>query len=164
LTTEKLREWTSRRALIPADVRPERKGSPAKYAWQTVLVLRVAVTLRDRFHLELQAHKHLFDQLRRDLTGKSFIALWGCSLALFGDERWEFVGADESGEIEGDAMVLRLDPHLIVLSEGFALPAPAALAGQLQLFPVHDVNGAAGTSGNRVLGAPVSGVERRRSA
>ncbi|HEY8263651.1 MAG TPA: MerR family transcriptional regulator, partial [Methyloceanibacter sp.] len=49
LSTEKLREWTSRRALIPADVKPRRKGSPAKYTWQTILILRLAVTLREQF-------------------------------------------------------------------------------------------------------------------
>jgi len=60
LSTDKLREWTSRRALVPADVRPKAKGSPAQFSWQTVLVLRIAVLLREDFHLELQAHKSSF--------------------------------------------------------------------------------------------------------
>jgi DNA-binding transcriptional MerR regulator len=70
LSTNKLREWTSRRALIPADVRPKSQGSPAKYSWQTILLLRVAATLRGSFHLELQAHRQVFASLRRDLTAR----------------------------------------------------------------------------------------------
>ena len=65
LSTATLREWTSRRALIPADVPPKGKGSPAGFTWQTILLLRIAVTLRDRFHLELQPHRSLFASLRR---------------------------------------------------------------------------------------------------
>ena len=75
LSTEKLREWTSRRALVPADVRPKGKGSPARFSWQTILVLRISVLLRDQFSLELQAHKVSFDKLRKALRSKSFIAL-----------------------------------------------------------------------------------------
>lgn len=67
LSTEKLREWTSRRALVPADVRPKRKGSPAKFGWQTVLVLRIAVLLRDCFNLELQANRTSFASLKKEL-------------------------------------------------------------------------------------------------
>jgi hypothetical protein len=94
LSTEKLREWTSRRALVPADVRPKGKGSPARFSWQTILVLRIAVLLRDQFSLELQAHKVSFDKLRKALRSKSFIALWGQRLALQGDGAWSFL--DES--------------------------------------------------------------------
>lgn len=140
LSTERLREWTSRRALIPADIRPRRKGSPAKYAWQTILVLRLAVTLRERFHVELQAHKGLFDSLRRELRTKSFIALWGQSVALLGGNRWLLVD-EASGALQGnDALVLRLTPHLDVLSTGFALPGPAADRGQFDLFPVQSIS------------------------
>ena len=63
LSTEQLREWTSRRALIPPDVKPKGHGAPARYSWQTILLLRLAVTLRDRFKLELQAHRDLFSEL-----------------------------------------------------------------------------------------------------
>ncbi len=82
LSTEKLREWTNRRALIPADVRPRQKGSPAKFSWQTILVLRVAVRLRSHFSIELEAHKAFFAEFRASLRKASFIALWGKYLAL----------------------------------------------------------------------------------
>ena len=69
LSTAKLREWTNRRALIPADVPPKAQGSPAQYSWQTILLLRVAVTFREKFHLELQANRELFNSLRRNSAG-----------------------------------------------------------------------------------------------
>ncbi|NNM77971.1 hypothetical protein HJG53_13770 [Sphingomonas sp. ID1715] len=133
LSTDKLREWTSRRALIPADVRPKRKGCPAKFSWQTVLVLRIAVLLRDQFSLELQSHKDSFAALRRELRNRSFIALWGQRLALHPGGAWVFL--DEADSAPGsDYLSIRLDPHLVVLRDGFALSDAAADRGQLDLF------------------------------
>jgi hypothetical protein len=133
-----LREWTSRRALIPADIVPKKQGSPAQYSWQTILVLRIAVTLRDKFHLELQAHSSLFVDLRRGFGGKSFIALWDKAVALHGDDDWAFVEAGGE-QLRQDAIIIRLNPHLFVLSESFALPKPVGMDGQLDLFPVSTV-------------------------
>lgn len=132
LSTDKLREWTSRRALIPADQRPKTKGSPAKFSWQTILVLRVAVLLRNHFSLELQAHKASFDNLRRQLRSQSFIALWGKWLALGPGGIWSFL--DNAGPApEKDVLLISLDPHLFVLRDGFALPN-ASSEHQLDLF------------------------------
>ena len=139
LSTNKLREWTSRRALIPADIRPKSQGSPAKYSWQTILLLRIAVTLRDRFHLELQAHRQVFAGLRRDLRRMSFIALWSKSLAIHTDHHWAWVDDTELGVLSGDAILIRLAPHLEALSHGFGLPQPSSSPGQLELFPVRAV-------------------------
>jgi hypothetical protein len=135
LTRPTLREWTSRRALIPADVPPKRQGSSAQYSWQTILLLRLAVMMRDHFHLELQAHIPLFHCLRSALLGMSFIALWGRSLALQGGECWTLIDDDAPGQLRGDAIIISLQPHLLILSAGFALPDPAAALGQLELFP-----------------------------
>jgi MerR HTH family regulatory protein len=137
LSTNKLREWTSRRALIPADIRPKSQGSPAKYSWQTILLLRIAVTLRNRFHLELQAHRQVFANLRRGLQGASFIALWGKSLAIHADHRWAWVDDTEVVPLAGDTIFIRLAPHLEALSQGFALPRPSSSPGQLDLFPAQ---------------------------
>ena len=139
LSTDKLREWTSRRALIPADQRPECKGSPAKFSWQTVLVLRVAVLLRDQFSLELQAHKTAFAELRKLLHSQSFIALWGKRLALKPGGTWGFVN-DAEAPPETDALLIALDPHLAVLRDGFALPG-ATEERQLDLFSLPSVQG-----------------------
>lgn len=165
LSTERLREWTSRRALIPADVRPKRKGSPAKYTWQTILVLRLAVTLREQFHIELQAHKGLFDALRRDLRTKSFIALWGQSVALVGGNRWTLLDDADAQPPADDVLLLRLKPHLEVLSAGFALPGPAAAFGQFDLFPLRAVSGQTAKKSLRhvpIVSATLA--KRRRSA
>lgn len=140
LSTEQLREWTSRRALIPPDVKPKGHGSPARYSWQTILLLRLAVTLRDRFKIELQAHKDLFTDLGSALKHMSFLGLWGKSLVIRGELRWVLADAseDSSNDLHDDCIVLKLDPHLDVLSAGFSLPQPAA-QGQFALFPAMDI-------------------------
>ena len=62
LSVDLLREWAVRRALIPADGQPCRKGAPAQYSWQTILVLRLATTLHRQFRIELQGHKDSADK------------------------------------------------------------------------------------------------------
>lgn len=139
LSTDKLREWTSRRALIPADQRPKQKGSPAKFSWQTILLLRVAGLLRDQFSLELQAHKAAFAELRKLLRSQSFIALWGKRLALGPGGTWAFLG-DADAAPETDALLIALNPHLAILRDGFALPG-ASEERQLDLFSLPIVHG-----------------------
>ena len=146
-----LREWTSRRALIPADVPPKKQGSPAQYSWQTILVLRVAVTLREQFHLELQAHREFFTSLRSEFGRTSFIALWGKSLVLQGSDDWFFM--DPSVEkLQQDSVVILLNPHLCILSEGFALSKPANAVRQLDLFPATPWEQPDRTSATRLPG------------
>ena len=140
LSTDKLREWTRRRALVPADVRPKGKGSPAGFSWQTILVLRIAVLLRDRFNLELQAHKHSLDNLRKALRTKSFIVLWGQRLALHSNGDWSFLEQAEAAP-GTDTLLIHLDPHLRVLRDGFTLPDAEAQNGQLDLFSLPAVRG-----------------------
>lgn len=140
LSTATLREWTSRRALIPADIPPKSKGSPASFTWQTILLLRIAATLRDRFHLELQPHQSLFASLKAGLRRTSFIALWGKALALHGGDRWSLVEGGEAPPLIGDAVIIVLQPHLEALSVGFALPLPAISVGQLELFPARSID------------------------
>lgn len=116
-----------------------RKGSPAKFSWQTILVLRVAVLLRDQFSLELQAHKAAFADLRKLLRSQSFIALWGKRLALRPGRTWAFLdGADAIPA--NDALLIALDPHLAILRDGFALPG-ASEERQLDLFSLPSVHG-----------------------
>lgn len=129
---------------MPADVRPKGKGSPAQFSWQTVLVLRVAVLLRERFKLELQGHKASLADLRKVLRANSFIALWGQRIALSSGGVWSLV--DGVGQVpEDDALLIQLDPHLRVLADGFALPDLTSPAAQLDLFSLpnmHDRVGA----------------------
>lgn len=102
--------------------RPKGKGSPAKLSWQTILMLRVAVLLRDQFNLELQAHKAEFADLRKLLLSQSFIALWGMRLALGSDRAWVLLDGGDAIPTT-DALLITLDPHLDVLRDGFALPS-----------------------------------------
>ncbi len=125
LSTVKLREWTSRRALIPADVPPPKRGAAALYSWQTVLVLRVASVLRNAFHVELKAQKTLFDRLRAILQEQPFTALSGKRLVIGCDGR--LLISDPAGLASGpsDCLILELDPHLCAIREAFELPQPA---------------------------------------
>lgn len=138
LSTEQLREWTSRRALILPDVKPKGHGSPARYSWQTILLLRLAVVLRDRFKLELQPHRDLFAELGAGLARTSFLSLWGKSIALYGGEKWGLIDSRDDGVVIDDCIVLLLDPHLQQLSNSFSLPKPLA-SSQFQLFPAIGV-------------------------
>jgi hypothetical protein len=144
LSNETLREWTVKRSLIPADVPAKKRGSPAKFSWHTVLVLRVASVLRNTFHLELQAHATSLTELRNALRDWSFVALWNRALILQ-DNGWEII--DDAARIPtGDALVIHLNPHLEILSTGFALPDPESDAGQLDLLralPVYEKGTAA---------------------
>jgi hypothetical protein len=152
LSTEQLREWTSRRALIPPDVKPKGHGSPARYSWQTILLLRLAVVLRDRFRLELQAHRDLFSDLAAGLARVSFLSLGGQALILYGGMKWSLADVRDGGLAAGDCIVLQLDSHLQQLSEGFSLPDPVTPL-QVQLFP---------TLGMTVDGAATGATRRRK--
>ena len=162
LTPAKLREWTGRRALIPADVPPRSQGSSAQYSWQTILVLRLALTLKDKFCLELQAHRGLFISLHRSLKGRSFITLWDHVLALRGSADWALINEVREEPLDADAIMLRLDPHLEILAAGFALPDPRRAAGQLDLFPATLIDGMKAQKFQHPIRA--STVRRRRSA
>jgi hypothetical protein len=138
LTADQLREWTVRRGLIRPDERAQKRGSEAKFSWQTLLVLRLAVVLRTRFHVELQAHRELLVSARKLLEGVSFPGLWGGTLAIYSLTRCELLAARTPPSAEEDAILLRLNRHLEALSQGFGLPKPVS---QLDLFPVVGLRG-----------------------
>lgn len=133
LTANQLREWSHRRDLVPPDVDAQGPGRPALYSWQTVLLLRIAVVLRVRFKIELQAHKALLRALRQLFGGVSFPALRGSVLALRAMEHGELLseGVVRIGSNDLDTLFLRLDPHLDVLEAAFA---PQDQDAQLPLF------------------------------
>ena len=134
LSADQLREWTHRRALIAPDVTPGGPGNRALYAWQTVLLLRLAVVLRERFRIELQAHRELLTALRELLVGASFPALRGTVLVLHGMTHGELVAEGRvvyRADAADDALMLRLDPHLDVLAAEFS---PREQDPQLPLF------------------------------
>ncbi len=133
LSADQLREWTVRRGLVQPDEPAQKRGSEAKFSWQTVLVLRLAVVLRTRFHVELQVHRELLAAVRKLLDGASFPGLWGGALAIYGMSRCELLSARSPLPSENeDAIILRLNRHLEALSQGFGLSEPVS---QLPLFP-----------------------------
>ena len=134
LSADQLREWTHRRALIAPDVAPAGPGSRALYAWQTVLLLRLAVVLKEKFRIELQAHCDLLTALRDLLAGTSFPALRGTVLVLHGMSHGELIADGRvvyRSDAAEDVLMLRLDPHLDVLAAEFA---PREHSPQLPLF------------------------------
>lgn len=132
LSADQLREWTVRRGLIHADIPASRQGQQAQFGWQTVLLLRLAVVMRSRFHVELQAHRDLLIRAGELLKGRSFPGLWNHQLAIFGLESCALLGTADSLPADQDAILLRLNAHLEVLSQGFGVSEPIA---QLPLFP-----------------------------
>lgn len=133
LTANQLREWSHRRDLVRPDVEAGGPGRPALYSWQTVLLLRIAVVLRQRFKIELQAHKGLLHALHELLAGVPFPALRGGVLALRAMEYGELLpeGMARISLGDTDTLFLHLDPHLDLLEEEFA---PEDQSGQLPLF------------------------------
>lgn len=133
LSANQLREWTGRRALVAPDVQPQGRGNRARFSWQTVLVLRLAVVLKE-FHIELTAHRSLFAGLKRQLARTSFLSLRGKILAVGGREQWQLCDVKAIGGAAelGDVLLLPLTPHLRILSRKFGLADPMH---QLPLFP-----------------------------
>lgn len=136
LTPDQLREWTHRRRLIKPDSEPHGPGSRALYSWQTVLLLRLAVVLKESFHVELQAHCDLFDALSKALTHRPFHSLGGCALIIYSDMQFDITDVSEFQAGTLDSLILRLDPHLDVLSSNFDLVEPMV---QFPLFAVAGV-------------------------
>ena len=133
LTVDQIRDWTVRRGLIQPDIPARKRGSEAKFSWQTVLLLRLVVVLRNRFHVELQAHRDLLLEIRALLEGRSFIALWGERLAICGLRRAELVRSLSDLHEHEDVIILTLDRHLEVLSREFGFQDTFR---QLPLFSV----------------------------
>lgn len=127
LSTVKLREWTSRRALIPADIPAPKRGAPALYSWQTVMVLRLAIVMRDAFHVELKAHEMLFERLRSGLRDRPFAALRGTSLIITGDGGWRIEDRATPFSEGADCLVLGLDAHLNEIGGAFDFALPAGI-------------------------------------
>jgi hypothetical protein len=138
LTSDQLREWTSRRGLIEADLKPNGPGTRARFAWQSVLLLRIAVVLKERFHVELQSQKPLFSALSVRLGKTSFPALRETVLVLEPDGGFYIIprGAVRHMMAKDDCLILSLDPHLDVLSTQFGMPEAMR---HLPLFPARAV-------------------------
>lgn len=161
LSTERLREWTSRRSLIPADVPPKQQGSPARYSWATVLVLRLAVVMREHFDVELKANIELFAGLRKELARRPFLTLHSQSLALLGRGNWALVVDNDVPP--ADALLIRLDPHLAAIAVGFPQRELARAGQQRDLFPLSRVASTSRKATHETNSKPLA-TDRRRFA
>jgi len=137
LSADRLREWAGRRGLVRPDVPARGKGSQARYSWQTVLVLRLAGVLKDQFKIELTAHRELLGNMQCELAGKSFPALRGCVIALYGKGEVELRAPGErSKNSDAAVLLLPLELHLETLSSGFGV---LDTMQQRPLFPAVSV-------------------------
>lgn len=148
LSADQLREWTVRRGLIHPDVPASRQGQQAQFGWQTVLLLRLAVVMRSRFHVELQVHRDVLARAHVLLNGRSFPSLWGHRLAIFGLERCGLLSSGDAVPMEEDVILLGLNTHLEALSQGFGASEPIA---QLPLFPAVGLRRSEATTGSAAV-------------
>jgi DNA-binding transcriptional MerR regulator len=132
LTADQLREWTSRRGLIQPDMKPNGPGSRAMYSWQTVLVLRLAVVLREVLHVELQAQRSALSHIAQRLKRSSFQSLRGKVLILNSDGTVDFSSNVKMTAIKKDCIILQLDFHLDIIATSFYSTRSIY---QLPLFP-----------------------------
>lgn len=128
-------------------MRPTAKGSAALFTWQTILVIRLAVRLRDAFRIELQSHSGSLRTLRETLRARSFVSLWGLAVELDADGQWRLRPMDDA-RLE-DGVLIRLDPHLEALRDGFG--GDGLTPGQMELFtlPALQARQAAASSVSR---------------
>ncbi|MCG5235313.1 hypothetical protein [Xanthobacter oligotrophicus] len=133
LTADRLREWTGRRGLIAPDVAARGKGTQARFSWRTLLVLRIAATLRDCLHVELEAYKTALATLQQHLVGQPFHALSGMVLVI-GAAAAPVLRrpADVRVDLGEPSFVVALQPHLDAISSALHLIEPMT---QLPLFP-----------------------------
>lgn len=129
LSPSQLREWTSRRGIIPVDEPARGRGKHARYAWNTVLALRVLVELHSTFGVEIAAWANLGTRLRDSLAGTSPIGLYGKCLQIRGSD-FDII-ATPLGTPVNATITVPLDSHLEVLAVGLGVPLPPA---QLSLF------------------------------
>ena len=129
VSRHQLKEWCTRRGIVPPDVPGAGRGRHALFSWQTVLTLRVLSELHARFHIEIGAWQGGATQFRALLEGRFFPGLWD-TWAMFPD-RERAVLRDKPVAGEEALVALPLAPHLCAIAGGFALPP----ARQLPLFP-----------------------------
>ncbi|WP_425909817.1 MerR family transcriptional regulator [Nitrobacter sp. TKz-YC02] len=132
LSADQLREWTGRRGLIRPDRPAQGKGTQARFSWQTVLVLRLALVMKQDFHIELHPHRESFSELQKLFHGKAFPGLWDRVVLL--RERAQLAIAKPSEmtfPADETVIVMPLAPHLRALMTGFGVPMPTQ---QMPLF------------------------------
>jgi len=122
LSADRLREWTGRRGLVSPDIPAHGKGTQARFSWQTLLVLRLAATLRDRLHVELSAYKSTLRLLQVRLAGEPFHGLTGCFVMLDVEQAMLLRSPDASYVATPEGFcVLSLQPHLDAIASAIGV-------------------------------------------
>lgn len=134
LTKSQLREWCSVRKLVPADTLPAGPGRHALFSWQTALALRLLKSIHDNWAGEVASWAEPIRAFRAAIEQTAFPSLWG-AVVSFDQDRRPTLSRPTSAPIDGPALILPLDPHLLVLASCLAIPPP----DQLDLFPAMAV-------------------------
>jgi len=129
VTVHQLREWCTRRDILPPDVPGAGRGRHALFSWQTVLAVRLLHELSQRFGVEVGAWRGAIRAFRTSVDGRSFPILWS-AYAQFSDRDHAILTTSPSID-EGSLLILPLAPHLQAIAQDFALPPES----QLPLFP-----------------------------
>lgn len=130
VTVHQLREWCTRRDILPPDVPGAGRGRHALYSWQTVLAVRLLKELNERFGIEVGAWRGAIQEFRTTINGRSFPTLWR-AFAQFSSCHRALLTASPS--VDGEAILtIPLAPHLQAIAQEFSLPSEP----QLPLFPV----------------------------
>ena len=130
LSPSQLREWSSRRGIMPADQPARGRGKHAQYAWNTVLVLRILVELKREFRMEIAAWSDLGIRLRDSLAGTSPIELYGHCLLVRGIAFEITVAPWRMPEVP--TIAIPLDTHLEVLAGGLGVSPPSGRCAVVQ--------------------------------
>ncbi|WP_051961362.1 hypothetical protein [Devosia riboflavina] len=132
LSADQLREWTGRRGLVRPDIPAQGKGTQARFSWQTLLVLLIARTLKEDFHIELESYReHLID-LQSRLRGQPFHGL-GESAVIFAPKHLAQLSDISAAAATHDtsAIIVALRPYLMTIVSGLGAVEPLV---QLPLF------------------------------
>jgi hypothetical protein len=119
LSQDQLREWTGRRGIIAPDVRPKGPGTRALYSWQTVLLLRVVITLKSKFFIELTASGPLLSTILAKLKRLSRSDVKSMVLVIRDSNSFDLVDQSNPIPTHSAAIVVPLAPHLYALAGNF---------------------------------------------
>src|SRR5271166_2692692 len=130
LSESQLREWCGRRGIFQPAVPARGSGRLALYSWQDIIALRILLEIFTTFGGKASGWASGIRDLRQRLDGQFFPNLWG-KFAIFTDRNSAVLGAASQISLSGAALIVPLDPHLMVLAD---TSAPGDTQGQLPLI------------------------------
>jgi len=125
-----LREWCGKRGLFQPTVPARGPGRLALFSWQDVIALRIFREVILVFGGKASGWATGVGDLRQKLDGQFFPSLWGKS-AIFANQQNATIGIIPAAPLGSAALIVPLDPHLDVISNG---GTPEELQGQLPLL------------------------------